>query len=74
MKKPALPKPSDPGFPAAVKEVLESVTGRRGGAIKLLPSDASMADVAAKVNELILRLMDDDGTPGATNAATFTEL
>lgn len=60
MKRPAIPRvpPSDrerEAFDSAVKESLELVTGRggRGTAIKLLPSDATLSDVVAKINELI---------------------
>lgn len=61
MKKPALP--DVPGqnarrweFDARVKEMLEILTGRRGGVITPLKSDASQADIIAKVNEIIARL------------------
>lgn len=61
MKKPSIPQVprSDPqraGFDNAVKENLEVITGQRAGRIALLPSNASTADVVAKLNELITRL------------------
>ncbi len=62
MRKPSIPSaPRTPGrevFDAAVKESLEVLMGRRGGKIKLLPEDASLNDVIAKVNELILLLQE----------------
>ncbi len=61
MKKPAIPQVPVAGqprgvFDRSVKETLEIITGRREGAIDPLKSDASMADVVAKVNELIARI------------------
>lgn len=61
MKKPALPDvPTQNArrweFDARIKEMLEILTGRRGGAIKPLKSDASQADIIDKVNEIIARL------------------
>lgn len=61
MKKPAIPqvpRGDQPrsGFDQSVKETLEVITGRRGGSVQPLPADASLADVVAKVNELIARL------------------
>lgn len=61
MKKPAIPqvpRAEQPrtGFDQSVKETLEIIIGRRGGPVQPLPSDASLADVVAKVNELIARL------------------
>jgi hypothetical protein len=61
MKKPSIPqvpRGEQPrtGFDQAVKETLEVITGRRSGAAKPLPADASLADVIQKVNELIDRL------------------
>lgn len=61
MRKPAIPqvpRPEQPrtGFDQSVKETLEIITGRRGGPVQPLPADASLADVIAKVNELIARI------------------
>lgn len=61
MKKPAIPQVPRDGqpraqFDQAVKETLEIVTGRRGGSVQPLPADASLADVIAKLNEIIARL------------------
>ena len=61
MKKPALPSVPGHGvrrweFDARIKELLEILTGRRGGVITPLKSDASQADIIAKVNEIIARL------------------
>lgn len=61
MKKPAIPQVPRDGqprtpFDQAVKETLEIITGRRGGAVQPLPADASLADVIAKVNELVARI------------------
>lgn len=61
MKKPAIPqvpRAEQPrtGFDQSVKETLEILTGRRGGAVQPLPANASLADVVAKVNEIILRM------------------
>lgn len=61
MRKPSIPqvpRPTQPrqGFDAAVKETLETITGQRAGRIERLASDASLADVVAKVNEIIDRL------------------
>ena len=61
MKKPAIPRvprAEQPraGFDHSIKETLEIITGRRGGSIQPLPADASLADVVARVNELIARL------------------
>ncbi len=61
MKKPSIPQvprgiqPRE-GFDQAVKESLEVITGRRGGGIQPLSTDASPTDVIAKVNEIIARL------------------
>lgn len=61
MRKPAIPQvprggqPRE-GFDVALKETLEVITGRRGGSVQPLPADASLADVVAKVNEIIARL------------------
>lgn len=43
-------------FDTAVKECLEVITGQRGGRIAPLRSSATLADVIAKVNEIIARL------------------
>lgn len=43
-------------FDASLKESLEVITGARGGRIQSLPADATMADVIAKVNEIVARL------------------
>lgn len=41
-------------FDTAVKETLEVITGRRENTrISKLPADASMADLVAKVNQII---------------------
>ena len=61
MKKPAIPQVPRDGqprtpFDQAVKETLEIITGRRGGSVQPLPADASLADVIAKVNELVARI------------------
>lgn len=41
------------GFDAKVKEAIEVVTGRRGTPIAQLSSNASSAQIIAKINELI---------------------
>lgn len=61
MRKPSIPqvpRPTQPrqGFDAAVKETLETITGQRAGRIESLASDASLADVVKKLNEIIDRL------------------
>jgi hypothetical protein len=43
-------------FDQAIKEVIEVITGRRGGQIQKLSADAGLSDVIAKVNEIIERL------------------
>lgn len=55
---PQVPRQDQPrqGFDAAVKETLETITGQRAGRIEKLPAGASLADVVAKVNEIIDRL------------------
>lgn len=59
MKKPGLPPVPKPDedrsrFDQATKESLEVIMGRRGSAVKVLdPTTATLADVIAKVNELI---------------------
>jgi len=61
VKKPAIPQVprlEQPrvSFDQSVKETLEIITGRRGGAVQPLAQDASLADVIAKVNELLSRI------------------
>lgn len=59
MKKPSIPDipPSLAGdqyrFQQAVKETVESITGRRGQKVKALPASATAADCAAKINEIL---------------------
>lgn len=55
---PQVPRSGQPrdGFDQALKENLEVIMGQRGGRIDPLPPDASLADVVAKVNEIIARL------------------
>jgi hypothetical protein len=58
MSKRAIPRPkpeTDPAV-AAIKENLEILFGQRGVKISDLPSTASLADVIAKVNEIIQRI------------------
>lgn len=43
-------------FDVAVKETVEAMAGRRGTRLEPLPTDASLADVIAKVNALIDQL------------------
>lgn len=62
MKKPSIPQvPRSDNqqrtlFDSAVKESLEVITGKRGGSVKTLEPDASLADVIARFNELVGRL------------------
>lgn len=61
MSKPGIPSvpPSLPqvyNFLEAVKTNIELLTGVRGGTIEVLSPDATLADVIAKVNEVIARL------------------
>lgn len=62
MKKPSIPQVprSDTQqrtlFDSAVKESLEVITGKRGGSVKTLEPDATLADVIARFNELVSRL------------------
>lgn len=62
MRKPSIPStPKNQGrenFDSSLKETIEIITGRRGGRIKTLSEDASLNDVIAKVNELILLLQE----------------
>lgn len=59
MSKRAIPQvPVDPkrgGFDAAVKEILEQITGQRGTANRLekLAGDATLDDVIKKINQII---------------------
>ena len=55
---PGVPKPGEDRrrFDAAVKENLETITGKRGEKIDLLNADASLDDVIAKVNEIVALL------------------
>ncbi len=61
MKKPSIPQvprgnqPRE-GFDLAVKENIEIITARRGGSVQPLAADASLADVIAKINELLTRI------------------
>lgn len=43
-------------FDRAIKESIETITGRRAGRIEKLPEGATLAEVVAKVNEIIDRL------------------
>lgn len=61
MRKPSIPQAPREGqprgaFDQSIKETLEVITGQRGAKVAKLPADASLADVVAKVNELIDRL------------------
>lgn len=53
-KKPAIPA-SDPTKKniQAIVEVVEIITGRRGTKIAPMPTNATLADVTAKVNEVL---------------------
>lgn len=58
MKKPGIPDVPKPGesrerFDGAVKQTLETLTGARGTRIKKLASDAALADVISKINEIL---------------------
>lgn len=62
MKKPAIPAiaPNDASHIAALsalKENVEVLTGLRAGQIADLPTTATLADVIAKTNEIIDRMM-----------------
>lgn len=48
--------PQTTQFLTATKEVIDTITGKRGGQVALLLPTASNADIIAKVNELINRL------------------
>lgn len=62
MKKPSIPQVprSDSAqrtlFDSAVKESIEVITGKRGGSVKPLEPDATLAEVVARFNELVARL------------------
>lgn len=61
MRKPAIPRAPLSGddrsrFDAAVKENLEIITGQRGRRIEPLPAGATTEEIAAKVNEILLRI------------------
>jgi len=62
MKKPSIPQvprgdsPQRTLFDSAVKESLEVITGKRGGSVKPLEPDATLAEVVARFNELVARL------------------
>lgn len=48
------------GFDTALKENLEQITGRRSGAIAPLNADtATLADVVAKINEMLEKTQSD---------------
>lgn len=58
MKKPGIPTIPRPGenrerFDSALKENIETLTGARGTRIKKLASDAALADVISKINEIL---------------------
>lgn len=52
---PQLPADASPAL-KAIKENLEVMMGQRGGKIETLPTTATLADVIAKVNQLIEKL------------------
>ena len=61
MRKPSIPQVPRANLPRgqfdqSIKETLETITGQRGGKVAKLAPDASLADVVAKINELIDRL------------------
>lgn len=61
MKKPAIPQVPQMNqtrqqFDRAIKENIEVISGRRGGAISQLPATATNEDIINKINELIMRL------------------
>ena len=62
MKKPSIPQvPRSDNqqrtlFDSAVKESIEVITGKRGGSVKPLEPDATLAEVVARFNELVARL------------------
>lgn len=55
---PRIPRPGDDRtrFDEAIKENIESIMGQRGGKIDPLPNTATLADVIAKVNEIISQM------------------
>lgn len=62
MKKPAIPSVmgvSDPvarNLLSAIKENVEVINGVRGGQIKTLDANATLADCISKINEIIVRM------------------
>lgn len=62
MKKPAIPDiaPNNTNMfsvVSALKENVEQITGLRAGQIASLPTTATQAEIIAKVNEVIDRMM-----------------
>lgn len=56
---PQVPKSGDHArmrFDEAVRENLQIMTGQRVDVLAVLPSSASLADVIAKINEIVNRL------------------
>ncbi len=43
-------------FMSSVKEVIDTITGKRDGQIETLPSGASNDQIIAKINELLNRI------------------
>lgn len=60
MKKPYIPtaKPGDPPSLEPIRRTIQIITGESGGKIKLLGETATQAEIIAKLNEVIARLMD----------------
>jgi hypothetical protein len=62
MRKRAIPSPGQVADPhaarmlSAIKENIEVITGGVGGEINTLAASATLADVIAKVNEIIRRI------------------
>lgn len=61
MRKPGIPQVPKAGqerfrFDASLKESLETLMGRRADPIEPLPAGATLADVIAKINEILVRL------------------
>lgn len=60
VKKPAIPSvPNDPDrhhFDRALKESLETITGARTYKIAQLSTNASLSDVIAKINEILVAM------------------
>lgn len=53
------PQPTDPygyAMQKAIIDNIQQITGVIGGTITALPATATLADVVAKINELITRL------------------